>query len=531
MSHKANKEAKFREFVKKNLSNGLMNMDLFHDNPVVKVKTNGFYDMINEKSVDIYTGSVPDDLENFIHNELVDLVNNEENILQNLFVKNQVGKSGLNGLENYIGILDKSADNNEMKAKLEKIFQIKKFEQTFIGNCEMFLNNNSTKIFPEFMDENSNLKTEYLIESIKIGFLPIGKNKLINFNSFSKGKPLELFEELIIFNQFISESLSVIKQLKLKNEFYKDFTDELKIIKKKIGKIKKITDLNQYTNDEKLVKLVEKIVFSLKEARDIFYIEEIKAKMLSQPKFQYILITGDIIQSYRAILSNISTINLVLSIIRFMGIYNGNKLDFIGNPFELITTNELANADYIKSKTKKNIIESILANPIISLKKIGEIKFNGKYLVNNYYKLSDVNYLKTLSELFMDDDERIGIEEYSSLDKNQLEKKIHMDYLLDFAKANIQNVEELLHVFYSLRNNYEQNQNSIFDGPIEKIKLRYKKNIVDFKHVVFNNSTWQFQIFYLLTIWKGISVLSYIVPLAQKFYSNDFNWEQIELFY
>ena len=34
------------------LNNMLLNMDLFHDNPVIKVKTNNFYDMVNEKSVD-----------------------------------------------------------------------------------------------------------------------------------------------------------------------------------------------------------------------------------------------------------------------------------------------------------------------------------------------------------------------------------------------------------------------------------------------------------------------------------------------
>jgi hypothetical protein len=536
MNHK-----EFKEFINKNISDGLINIDFLHDNPSSKVKGKEFYDMINNKEINIYNKSKPEDLEHFIHNELIDLVVDEnDTIFQNIFVKNE-SNNKLENLSEYICILDKSVNNDEMILKLKTIFSIEYFEQTFVGNCEKFLTSTvNASIDKMFLTTKKNLKPEYVVEAIKIGFLPLSKNQIINFNALNNTNSQTVLNELNKIKLYIDETLVAIK--KVKEYFGIDFAEifiiTLKNLKKRLLLINNIDDVkNKYFidddknknffNEPPLKESVEKVVFSLKEARDIYYIEEIKTLMTKNLNKKYILVSGDLVQSYRAIISNISTINVLLSIIRFMGIYNLNKLNIIGNPFELISSNKEIVNKYLDDNIKKDIIKNILSNPIINLRR--NLSFNTKYFLNNYDRIYTSQFLIELSNTFVDDLGRPGVDEISSTELNLDKKKEHMDYLLNFAKNNIKDETDLLYVLRYLK---FKSQNYYFDIIINRLNTIIQENTLDIPEIEgdiqIQESTWQFQIFYLCTLAARFSLMEYIIPVAKKLYPNEFNWNEVE---
>jgi hypothetical protein len=502
-----------------NLSDGLLSLDFLHDNQKSKVKNKEFYDMINEKEIVIYNGTTPNNLEYFLHNQLIDM-NNEDSIFHNKIINSNKIIHTIN-LKDYICILDKSNNNKEIEKKLSIIFNINKFDITFIGNCEDFLNRKS-EINKKFLTPTNKLKRQYLIQAIKIGFLPKSLNKIINFNSLN-GNDEKIFNELNILKIFIDESKTYLKKLSDNNiPFYINYLDDLTKIRKTIELIKNKDDIKIYYNG-KFKYLVEKIVFSMKEARDIYYVEEIKLLMKKDLSNKYILVTGDLIQSYRCIVNKISTINTVLSIIRFIALYDNDLLNIYGNPFELLTTkNDIINNDY--KNFNKEIIMRILQNPIIKAK--NNIKFNTKYL-NNYSNIYDEKYLKYLSELFVDNNDN----EFSSINCNLVEKKKEMDYLLDFAKNNITNQNDLIYIFKSLR--CYHNLDYQFDNLIDTIYVINKRWQQYYRSnnkspSTINELTWQFNIFYLTTLYNGFSLLEYLLPLTKVLYKNIFNWSEIQ---
>lgn len=541
MNHKEKNEKEFKEFINKNISDGLINIDFLHDNPSSKVKGKEFYDMINNKEINIYNKSKPEDLEHFIHNELIDLVVDEnDTIFKNIFVKNE-SNNKLENLSEYICILDKSVNNDEMILKLKTIFSIEYFEQTFVGNCEKFLTSTvNASIDKMFLTTKKNLKPEYVVEAIKIGFLPLSKNQIINFNALNNTNSQTVLNELNKIKLYIDETLVAIK--KVKEYFGIDFAEifiiTLKNLKKRLLLINNIDDVkNKYFidddknknffNEPPLKESVEKVVFSLKEARDIYYIEEIKTLMTKNLNKKYILVSGDLVQSYRAIISNISTINVILSIIRFMGIYTLNKLNIIGNPFELISSNKEIVNKYLDDNIKKDIIKNILSNPIINLRR--NLSFNTKYFLNNYDRIYTSQFLIELSNTFVDDLGRPGVDEISSTELNLDKKKEHMDYLLNFAKNNIKDETDLLYVLRYLK---FKSQNYYFDIIINRLNTIIQENTLDIPEIEgdiqIQESTWQFQIFYLCTFAARFSLMEYIIPVAKKLYPNEFNWNEVE---
>jgi len=245
MNHK-----EFKEFINKNISDGLINIDFLHDNPSSKE----FYDMINNKEINIYNKSKPEDLEHFIHNELIDLVVDEnDTIFQNIFVKNE-SNNKLENLSEYICILDTSVNNDEMILKLKTIFNIKHFEQTFVGNCEKFLTSTvNASIDKMFLTTKNNLKLEYVVEAIKIGFLPLSKNQIINFNALNNTNSQTVLNELNKIKLYIDETLVSIKKVKkyFGIDFVEIFIKTLENLKKRLLLINNIDDVkNKYFIDE-----------------------------------------------------------------------------------------------------------------------------------------------------------------------------------------------------------------------------------------------------------------------------------------
>jgi hypothetical protein len=519
MEHKDKKDKEFQELLKKDLEDGLLHIDFLHDNPSSRVKNKEFYDMIKEKKIQIYKGSKPEDLENFLHNEIINFQNNDSIFKSNMKYSNK--KILYENLSSFVGILDKSVDNDEMKLKLNSIFGLKEFELTFIGNCEKFLNNSTVKLDNKFF-LNGNLKDEYILEAIKIGFLPQSQNKLINYNSFYNSTDKILYQELVLLNKYIIESMPIIK--KYKSTFFENYYEDLDKIKKCLNLIKTPEDINLYYKN--ISDKIDLIILSMKEARDIYYIKEINIMKEKNPNKKYLLVSGDMIQSYRGIINNISVINVSLSMIRFIALYEKKNLYMIGNPFELISSKkEIIN---LNSEFQKKIIKDILLNPVIKLK--SNIKLNTKYFIKDYHKIYQSSYLKKLSELFVDitdDKEGLnGIEANSSTFLNLKEKKIEMDYLLNFAKNNINNYQELLFVFQTLRE-YNQNRIRAFDHLLNTLKSNQEELLKLNQEI--NESTYQYQIFYLTTIYEYFSLLQYLFPITKKFYPKKFDWNQIEI--
>ncbi len=225
MDHKEKNENNFKEYLKNNLYEGLLNIDFLHDNSSSKLKKNSFFDMINEKKIKIYTESKPVDLENFIHNELIDLVNGDDTtIFKNIFTNTKNNNNQLN-LSNYTVVLDKSVDNIEMKNKLTTIFGITKYENTFIGTCEKFLNSKNVIIDDAFLLPTKKLKKQYLIEAVKIGFLPISLNNIINYNSLNSNDDRVIFKEIIVIKQYIDETITLINTNEI--DIFKDYKTAL----------------------------------------------------------------------------------------------------------------------------------------------------------------------------------------------------------------------------------------------------------------------------------------------------------------
>ena len=551
MDHKEKNENNFKEYLKNNLYDGLLNIDFLHDNNSSKIKKNSFFDMINEKKIKIYTETKPTDLENFIHNELIDLVNGDSTtIFKNIFTNTKNDNKQIN-LSNYTVVLDKSVDNLEMKNKLTVIFGITKYENTFIGTCEKFLNNKNVIIDDKFLLPTKKLKKQYLIEAIKIGFLPISLNNIINYNSLNSNDDKIIFKEICVIKQYIDETIKLINTDEI--DIFKDYKTALLTAQIFLNDINNIDDIKIKYKDKTTdtYKIVESIVMSLKETRDIYYIEEIKQKMDSKNK--YILVTGDMIQSYRAIIENISTINVVLTIIRFLALYDNNEqLKIIGNPFELISTNANIRNNYMNDENKKEIIKKILSNPIITLRKNSE--FHTKYLYNNnnYDKILNKEYLKYVANIFYDNEEEDIIcinnhnyingefcynenynennGEYTLLDNNVEEKTQIMNYFFLFAQNNITNKEDLLYLIqyfkYKFCTHCCSYPNTVYDRIIDDINNFVKKYDEQFNIKL---STFQFCIFYLLLAYHDFVWIHYIIPFAKKIYIDEFDWKQIDL--
>ena len=521
-AHIKGKESEFRNVFKDDIKSGLLQSDFIHDIKS-KVKDEEYYDMLNAEKIIITSSSNPEDLESFLHNELINLNSNEESLLESILSKSSTPNKQIN-FNSYTIILDKSADNNEMLKKLATLFNITKFDVTFVGTCEQLLTSKTIIMDNQFMKNKKELKLEYIIEAIKIGFFPISKNGILKHSTI----------DIEMIKIFAKEALQCIKKYKINKEFHEDFIKDLQYIldyKNPTNENTIVVNAKYKKNNDKseIDKKLERVVYSVKEARDIFYIEEIKKKELLNKDTKYILVSNDLLQCYRAIVDNISCINLVLSIIRFIAIYDNNELYFFGNPFELISTQKEIIKIY-ESKHIKDIVNNILSNPIIRMKR--NVSINTKYFFDNYNKIHNQKYLKEVAEIFVDDwyskNEHIidmisehiyldiydikqallhkqGLEDYEEISslENLNKKKEIMDYLLNFAKNNIHNKEDLINVFETLE---ESHPTQNFDSILKKINKLQTDNI-DYL---------QYQIFYLTTLYKNITDLDYIEEVAKE---------------
>jgi hypothetical protein len=361
-----------------NMHTNIMKLEFLHDLDTSKVKNKKFYDLIKQKEIEI-SGEIPSDKEEYLKQVFI---NYNSLPLKDKITKN-LNPINIKNLSDFVAVFDNKTFNKSINKKLEHIFNIKEYHKTFVGNCEEFLTSNSVSIDSEFLNSNKKLKTEFLREAVLIGFLPKSKNKLIPFAPFnSYNKYTDSFElELLNLLNFCNESIDCESELKFV-DIQLEFLNELKIIKKLINLL-----LLKSTHNEKqeeyslIIERIEKVVFSMKEARDSFYIQEMLE--IQKNNKNIIFITTDKILTFRCVFNKISVINILNGMIRYLIICKDSNIKVIGNPFEIfIEDNSPSIIDTVSSKKIQSIITDIVENPIISLKQ--NFTYYNKYLVKSY---------------------------------------------------------------------------------------------------------------------------------------------------
>ena len=436
---------KFDEEFKKNIYSGIMKLEFVHDLGKNKIENKIFYDLINKKEIYI-NETVPSDSEDYI---IKQILNFNDGVFKNNYSLDNT-EFNIKSIADYHVVFDNVTYSENLINKLKVIFGINNYYETFIGSCEKMIQHKN-KLSDQFF-ENGKLKSKYIKESLLIGFLPISQNTLINYIPFKKfANKLESIEgELKILHTFCKEVITIYNsyryELKLDEEFYLYF----------INSIKKINDvLDEYfkeSNNKLKLDLyivnktkIEQIIYSMKEARDSYYIEELE-EILQENK-KTIFVTTDKILTFRCILKNIPVINITNFMIKFIVLFDNNKLRIIGNPFELLDTD---NPTKYQSEKTKSIINNIIGNPIFKIKK--DMEIHSKY-IKTEYNLLDTKFIRKAYDIFYDD----IFDDDTTYINIQKESVNVIKYLLNIGKE-IHTYNEFFECLYWLQYNLSDNE-------------------------------------------------------------------------
>jgi hypothetical protein len=376
----------FDEMFKKDMHTNIMRLEFAHDLKMSNIKNKKFYDLVKNKELKILD-DLPSNIEEYLKSQFI---NYNKSSLIDFFKSNPKVEDKKLDLSEYSIVFDNLTFKKSIINKLVKIFNITNYYQTFIGNAEQFLVSDKNEISKRFLNNENELLREYLIEAILIGFFPKSKNKLLTFSKY---------------NNFTEYTDEFEKELKLLLEFilevkdYKDiFTEKihLRFIKRLIRaekQIKKILNNDDNNSKGKIYKKkyrdkIEKLIFSMKEARDSYYIQEMIN--IQKENKNIIFITTDKILTFRCIFNNISVINILNGMIRYMAIYRDNKVKIIGNPFEIFGGPE----EKLSSEKIKEIINDIINTPLMNLERT-KIYYN-KYLITTYNNLNKYSFYRDL---------------------------------------------------------------------------------------------------------------------------------------
>lgn len=372
---------KFDEKFKKDVYNGIMKLELVYDLGKNKIENKIFYDLINKKEIYI-DETVPSDSEDYI---IKQILNFNDGVFKNNYSLDNT-EFNIKSIADYHVVFDNVTYSENLINKLKVIFGINNYYETFIGSCEKMIQQKN-KLSDQFF-ENGKLKFKYIKESLLIGFLPISQNTLINYVPFKKftNKLETIEEELKILHTFCKEFFVLYKEHKkqIKKELYNKFILLIQDVNEALDEYFLVADdKKSYIYKNKRM-YIEKLVYSMKEARDSYYIEELE-EILQENK-KTIFVTTDKILTFRCILKNIPVINITNFMIKFIVLFDNNKLRIIGNPFELLDTD---NPTKYQSEKTKSIINNILGNPIFKIKK--DMEIHSKY-IKTEYNLLDNNF-------------------------------------------------------------------------------------------------------------------------------------------
>ena len=345
----------FNDEFSNDVQKGIMKLELSHDLAENKIINKTFYDLVNKTEVIINDNLIkdPEDYLQYL------LLNNKTELFNNYTI--ETSPIEISDLSNYIAIFDNLALTNNLATKLYELFKIETYSETFIQNCEQFINNKNyinvidvtkknvkdkskNKISDEFKI-NDELKSEYLLEAVLIGFLPITQNKLIRYSVYNDNKIYtdDIKTELILLQTFCNQTKQIIHKLpKINDLVINKYLNDLVTVNENINtifllSINKLSDKDKQKlinvnviNDNKFIGSddeirrqlyllyidnIERVVFSMKEARDSYYIKEILDMNFEKSKIKNssdknnlkknIFVTTDKILTFRCLINKI----------------------------------------------------------------------------------------------------------------------------------------------------------------------------------------------------------------------------------
>ena len=532
------KDDKFDKEFEADPYKNIMKLEFVHDLTKNKVKNNTYYDLIKSEELKIPNDVVlPKDVEGYLKNQLDDL---EKGTLKKYMIKENNINEKLN-LSEYAIVFDNLTFRQNIIMKIVNIFGITDYYQTFIGNCEDFnnskedLNDDSNEdvkkissIYKQFLDENGELKQEFLEEAVLIGFLPKSKNYLLKFQNFNKIKQYKdsILDELKLLLKFCKEVNDVKDKLKFTGANVNFQEDLIKLIPILNNLINEKDDSKKSNIYAKHKDKIASLVFSMKEARDGFYIKEITN--LQKDNKKIIFITTDKILTFRCILSNISVINILNGMIRYLAIFTGKQMRIIGNPFEIYN-----NKTKIPTKEVKDIIKTIIDNPLLSMKRTEA--YLSKYLIEQQNKLDDLNNLrKNMSKFVEDANNEIMTKEFkykTSFKPQYYEENKKMMDILYLSSFGIDSKEDLSNALGYIGKNIEID-------PIEN-KYNYVLNLIgglndyeDNEYGTIELDTYKFLFIYGVCDLGAYLDLHQCAVLVRKYLpQTKFNYKQIYYIY
>jgi len=432
---------KFDEEFKKDIYSGIMKLEFVHDLGKKNIEDKKFYDLINKKEI-IIDETVPSDSEDYIMKQIL---NFNDGVFKNNYTLDNT-EFNIKSIADYHAVFDNVTSSDNLINKLKVIFGINNYYETFIGSCEKMIKTEN-KLSDQFFDSGK-LKFKYIKESLLIGFLPISQNRLINYVPFKKftNKLETIEEELKILHTFCKEFFVLYKENKkqIKKELYREFILLIQGVNEALDEYFSVADDKKSFIYKYKRGYIEKLVYSMKEARDSYYIEELE-EILNENK-KTIFVTTDKILTFRCILKNIPVINITNFMIKFIVLFDNNKLRIIGNPFELLDTD---NPTKYQTEKTKSIINNILGNPIFKIKK--DMEIHSKY-IKTEYNLLDPKFIRKAYDIFYDD-----IFDDDTTYKNIQKESVNViKYLLNIGKE-IHTYNEFFECLYWLHYNLSDN--------------------------------------------------------------------------
>ncbi len=409
----------------------------------------------------------------------------------------------------------------------------------------------SNVIIPIIM-ENNELNNFYKEIADNIGLIKKNndKYKLLNYNLFNKSfyieknnKKNKSIKELNnIQNNFYDEKKKEVDYLYIYLSENKDknifFNKHFKKAYTLLNKFYKLSDILKKEKIDEFIfhKIIKKIVFSLKEARDTYYFIEIKKYQEIKKKSNFVFITTDEISNVRCVINRISSINIYNGIPRYINYINNNKYYLKLYDMYHLFTNKYINNEFLPNNNNNYYVNSnkIFLEHAVSIltKKINLIggeksenifldifnKDNKKMIYNNYNENNNIINSKKIDENI----NRIYNKENILLQMNNKEiieeklktyiKKFYEIYYTLFVKQTIIKTS----IKYGSGDikvvNLINEINVIFDNLI----ALYKENIPENKE----NKTNEYHKFYEVT---GKNIIKFIDNLDFTRYEEDDN--------
>ena len=334
-------------------------------------------------------------------------------------------------------------------------------------------NNNLFEILPcDFFDISGNLLENYILESNLIGYNYLS-GELLNFKEIKDISNIKKFIEK--FKDFI-ETIQNKKLSKIMNKIMKDINIIIKL-KYKINE-----------KNESYCRL-KTLVYSMKEMRDWHYVKEIVNKTREKYiNFNSIYCTSDSINLFRAVLYNISSINISRGHLKYISLVqyenNNEKIIYkqISPSYYFIVDN--LNLRNIKTNIYNNIM-NINSNIVEKIVIINDISNNnnlsgGIYKPNFYIKNINLDYNNIRFELFKNHNNLLLSIRNIICDMDEYIDKIINNKINKDIKKNLRKIYDGINDLYSFTKLYDYNIIIDIDYKCKKIDKLELYNLLDY---------------------------------------------------